>query len=87
VAHDARPRAEGDALRRRGRPAPPRGPAAPRNGEDRDAIYVDVTASDGQATARGQHLAKGRRVAMSGRLEFSEWTTSEGGAACDPQCL
>ena len=47
-------------------------PRRRRNGEDQGAVYVDVTAFDGQAIACGKYLAKGRRIAVSGRLELSE---------------
>jgi single-strand DNA-binding protein len=55
-------------------------PRPRRNGEDQGAVYVDVTAFDGQAIACGQYLARGRRVAVAGRLEYSEWTTKDGQA-------
>jgi single-strand DNA-binding protein len=35
-------------------------PRRRRNGEDQGAIYVDVTAFDGQAIACGEYLAKAR---------------------------
>lgn len=53
-------------------------PRRRRDGEDQGAVYVDVTAFDGQAIACGEYLQKGRRVAVSGRLEYSEWTTKDG---------
>jgi single-strand DNA-binding protein len=55
-------------------------PRRRRSGDDRGAVYVDVTAFEGETTACGQYLAKGRRVAVSGRLEYSEWTTRDGQA-------
>jgi single-strand DNA-binding protein len=53
-------------------------PRRRRNGEDQGAVYVDVTAFDGQAIACGEYLQKGRRVAVSGRLELSEWRAQDG---------
>jgi single-strand DNA-binding protein len=49
-----------------------------RDGEDAGAVFIDVVAFDGLARTVGDHLAKGRQVAVTGRLEQSEWTTQEG---------
>jgi single-strand DNA-binding protein len=49
-----------------------------RDGEDAGAVFIDVVAFDGLARTVGEHLAKGRQVAVAGRLEQSEWTTQEG---------
>jgi single-strand DNA-binding protein len=51
---------------------------ARRDGEDAGAVFIDVVAFDGLARTVGDHLAKGRQVAVAGRLEQSEWTTQEG---------
>ena len=40
--------------------------------------YVDVVAFDKQATACAGHLAKGRQVAVAGRLHYSEWPAADG---------
>jgi len=42
---------------------------------DRDAapVYVDVVAFDGLADICAEHLAKGRQVAVTGRLDYQEW--------------
>jgi single-strand DNA-binding protein len=49
-----------------------------REGEDRGAVYVDVVTFGGLARSCGEHLSKGRQVAVSGRLELDEGET-EGG--------
>jgi len=49
-------------------------PRRPRGGEQQPPVYVDLTAFGQLATICGKHLQKGRRVAVSGRLEYSEWT-------------
>ena len=47
---------------------------------DRDAapVYVDVVAWGKLAELCAQHLEKGRQVAISGRLEYSEWEAQDG---------
>ena len=40
--------------------------------------YVDVVAFGKQGENCAQYLAKGRPVAISGRLDWSEWETPEG---------
>lgn len=50
-----------------------------RDGEDRGAVFVDVTTFGALAKVSGQYLAKGRRVAVSGRLELDEWQAADGG--------
>ena len=49
-----------------------------RNGEDRGADYVDVVVFDTQAQNCAKYLAKGRKVAVTGRLSHSEWDTDDG---------
>ena len=49
-----------------------------RDGEDRGAVYVDVVTFGGLARSCGEHLSKGRQVAVSGRLEHDEWETDAG---------
>jgi single-strand DNA-binding protein len=53
-------------------------PRRQRNGEQQAPVYVDVTAFGQLADNCGKYLQKGRRVAVSGRLEYSEWTTDGG---------
>ena len=45
-----------------------------RDGEDRGAVFIDVTTFGPLAKVAGQYLTKGRRVAVTGRLELDEWT-------------
>ena len=48
-------------------------PRRKRNGEDQPPVYVDVVTFDAQAEAVAKYLTKGRRVAVTGRLEYREW--------------
>ena len=48
------------------------------NGKDRDATYIDVSTFDAAARACAKHLAKGRPVAVDGRLIYHEWTAADG---------
>jgi single-strand DNA-binding protein len=43
-------------------------------GEDRGAVFIDVTTFGSLAGVCGKYLSKGRRVAVDGRLELDEWT-------------
>jgi single-strand DNA-binding protein len=45
---------------------------------DEDVTYVDVVTFDKQAEACAGHLAKGRQVAVAGRLSYSEWEADDG---------
>jgi single-strand DNA-binding protein len=54
-------------------------PRRAKNGEQQAPVYVDVTAFGALADTCSEHLAKGRRVAVCGRLEYSEWTDTDGG--------
>ncbi len=49
-----------------------------KDGEDRGADFVDVTVFGNQAQVCNQYLAKGRRVAIEGRLQHSEWQAEDG---------
>jgi single-strand DNA-binding protein len=49
-----------------------------RDGEDRGADYVDITVWNAQAETCAQYLSKGRQVAVTGRLEHSEWEDGDG---------
>jgi single-strand DNA-binding protein len=53
-------------------------PRPRRNGEDQGADYVDVVTFGRQAETCVEYLTKGRRVAITGRLSHSEWTTDAG---------
>ena len=50
--------------------------ALDRRGEG--AVFVSVKCFDGQASACAEHLAKGRQIAVSGRLELDEWQADDG---------
>jgi single-strand DNA-binding protein len=50
-----------------------------RNGGKGEPTYVDVATFGKHAEACAAHLAKGRQVAVSGRLVFREWETKDGG--------
>jgi single-strand DNA-binding protein len=54
-------------------------PRRPKNGEQQAPVYVDVTVFGKLAENCSEYLAKGRRIAVSGRLEYSQWTDSDGG--------
>jgi len=41
--------------------------------------YIDITLFGSRAELAGRHLAKGRRVGVDGRLNWSEWETADGG--------
>ena len=49
-----------------------------KDGEDRGADFVDVTVFGNPAQVCNQYLAKGRRVAIEGRLQHSEWQAEDG---------
>lgn len=46
--------------------------------QDRGAVFIDVTTFDRQAQNCAKFLRKGARVAIDGRLEYSQWKTPEG---------
>jgi single-strand DNA-binding protein len=50
----------------------------PRNGQDRGADYIDVTAFGALGDNCAQYLTKGRRVGITGRLHHSEWVAEDG---------
>ncbi len=45
---------------------------------DQPALFVDVATFGPQADACGEHLAKGRQVAVTGGLILHFWTTKAG---------
>ena len=47
--------------------------AIPRGGKDGSADFVNVSAWDRQAETCAEYLAKGRRVAVDGRLRSHSW--------------
>lgn len=49
-----------------------------RNGEDQSPVFVDVVSFSAQAEAVATHMAKGRQVAVTGRLDYREWTGPDG---------
>ena len=49
-----------------------------RGGQKGEPTFVDVACFGRQAEACAHHLAKGRQVAVSGRLVFREWTGKDG---------
>ncbi|MGH9022509.1 MAG: single-stranded DNA-binding protein [Acidimicrobiia bacterium] len=48
------------------------------DGEDPGAVFVDVVTFAGLARSCAEHLGKGRQVAVTGRLELSEWEDTAG---------
>ncbi len=48
------------------------------DGGKHDPLYIDVETFDRQAEACAEHLAKGRQVAVSGRLRYREWEAGDG---------
>lgn len=51
-----------------------------RDGEDRGAVFIDLTAFQGLAGICGRYLSKGSRVGVQGRLELDEWEAKDGTA-------
>jgi single-strand DNA-binding protein len=49
-----------------------------KDGEDQGADYVDITVFGRQAETCAEYLAKGRKVAVEGRLHHSEWDSDTG---------
>ncbi|MDQ3241786.1 MAG: single-stranded DNA-binding protein [Actinomycetota bacterium] len=43
-----------------------------------DTVFVDLTAFGGLAANCAEHLTKGRHVAVTGRLHYSEWEAQDG---------
>lgn len=50
----------------------------PERGRDGDPCFVDVEVWAAPAEACARYLAKGRRVAVTGRLALDRWTTEDG---------
>jgi single-strand DNA-binding protein len=53
-------------------------PRRKKGGEDQGAVFIDVTAFGKQGDLCAEYLEKGRQVAVSGRLEYSEYKDAEG---------
>ena len=49
-----------------------------REGEDREPTFVDVSTFGPQADACAKYLARGRQVAVEGRLVYREWQAEDG---------
>ena len=45
-----------------------------------DPVYIDVTVWGATAQACSAHLRRGRRVAVTGRLDLARWTAEDGTA-------
>ncbi len=52
--------------------------AVPRRDRDAEPVYVDLVTYDGLAETCAEHLEKGRQVAVTGRLDYSEWEARDG---------
>jgi len=52
--------------------------AIPRRDRDATPVYIDVVAFAGLAEVCANHLGKGRQVAVSGRLDHSQWKAEDG---------
>ena len=50
----------------------------PERGREGDPCYVDVEVWGTPADACARYLAKGRQVAVTGRLDFNRWTAEDG---------
>ena len=49
-----------------------------KDGQDQGAVFIDVASFNRQAEAVAEHLAKGRQVAVTGRLEYRQWEGQDG---------
>jgi single-strand DNA-binding protein len=52
--------------------------AVPGPGSGTEPVYIDVVAWERLAETCGEYLRHGRQVAVSGRLDYSEWSDAEG---------
>jgi single-strand DNA-binding protein len=57
---------------------PPGVNRARKDGQDQGAVFIDVVSFGRQAEAVAEHLAKGRQVAVTGRLEHRQWEGQDG---------
>lgn len=76
LASEPRPRSQGSTEICDLRLAVPR--RRGNGGEDRGAVFIDVTTFGRLAANCAEHLAKGRRVGIRGRLELDEWQAQDG---------
>jgi single-strand DNA-binding protein len=76
LTHDVSVNERGDTKVAQLRLALPRG--RDKNGEDRGADFVDVVCFGRQAEVCSEYLAKGRRIAVEGRLHHQEWDGENG---------
>jgi single-strand DNA-binding protein len=76
IAQDITLREHGETKVAQLRLAVPRG--RDKNGEDRGADFVDVVCFGRQAEVCASYLAKGRRIAVEGRLHHDEWDGDNG---------
>ena len=53
-------------------------PTPPRNGEDQPPVFVTVRTFGKQADTHAAQLARGHRIAASGRIDYDEWSGPEG---------
>ena len=51
--------------------------AIPRRDREVAPVYIDVVAFAGLAEVCAEHLAKGRQIAVSGRLDYSQWKAED----------
>ncbi len=42
------------------------------------AVFIDVVSFSRQAEAVAEHLAKGRQIGVTGRLEYRQWEGQDG---------
>ncbi len=49
-----------------------------KDGQDQGVVFIDVSSFNRQAEAVAEHLAKGRQVAVTGRLEYRQWEGQDG---------
>ena len=76
LTQDVTAREHGDTKIAQLRLAVPRG--RDKNGQDRGADFVDVVCFGRQAQVCADYLAKGRRIAVDGRLHHDEWESDNG---------
>ena len=48
------------------------------NGRSETTLYIDVATFRRQAEVCNEHLSKGRLVAITGRLRYSQWQAADG---------
>ena len=76
LTQDVTVREHGDTKVAQLRLAVPRG--RDKSGEDRGADFVGVVCFGRQAEVAAEYLAKGRRIAVEGRLHHDEWDGENG---------